>query len=263
MYLRLAGVGDLGSDDAKVFWILLLMILCMALAIWISLVLVWLSDHASCFHGLLQVSLDGCDPGRPSGRPSDCGIFRGANKQQICCPGCRGFPGGFQAVDGPFSCVQHISGEVFQLFGLQRSSQGDDLPHRKVWVRTAINFIFNFYYIYFFTYNSNVILLYGFLSISPHSLCFLTSISVLPLYIPLSAPHISLQWGPPLAGPKASSSSGAATRLLSAIYAFGDLGQSMYIFDSGLVPGSYSWLSLFFLGVASFLMSFNPFSNSH
>ena len=36
-HLELAVVGEMDSDDAKVYWLLLLMVLCLPLAIWISL----------------------------------------------------------------------------------------------------------------------------------------------------------------------------------------------------------------------------------
>jgi hypothetical protein len=39
VYLGLAVVGEPGSDDAKVYWLLLLMILYLPLAIWFPLVL--------------------------------------------------------------------------------------------------------------------------------------------------------------------------------------------------------------------------------
>ena len=61
-YPGLAVVGELGSDDAHVFWLLLLMVLCLSLAIWISLVFVDLygicdsMESASFVPGLLQVS---------------------------------------------------------------------------------------------------------------------------------------------------------------------------------------------------------------
>ena len=59
VYPGLAVVGVLGSDDAHVFWLLLLMVLCLPFAIWISLVFVDLGDcmeSASFVPGLLQVS---------------------------------------------------------------------------------------------------------------------------------------------------------------------------------------------------------------
>ena len=59
MYSGLAVVGELGSDDAHVFWLLLLMVLCLPFALWISLVFVDLGDcmeSASFVPGLLQVS---------------------------------------------------------------------------------------------------------------------------------------------------------------------------------------------------------------
>ena len=59
MYLGLSVVRELGFDDAHIFWHLLLMVLCLPFAIWISLVLVDLGDYmesASFFPGLLQVS---------------------------------------------------------------------------------------------------------------------------------------------------------------------------------------------------------------
>jgi hypothetical protein len=60
VYSDLAVLGELGSDDAQVFWLLLLMVLCLLFAIWTSLVFVDLGDcmeSASCVSGLLQVSL--------------------------------------------------------------------------------------------------------------------------------------------------------------------------------------------------------------
>ena len=59
MYSGLAVVGELHSDDAHVFWLLLLMVLCLSLAIWISLVFIGLGncmESASFVPGLLQVS---------------------------------------------------------------------------------------------------------------------------------------------------------------------------------------------------------------
>ena len=38
MYSGLVMVGELGSDDAHIYWFLLLMVLCLPLAIWLSLV---------------------------------------------------------------------------------------------------------------------------------------------------------------------------------------------------------------------------------
>lgn len=43
MYPGLAVVGELGSDDAKLYWLLLLMVLSLPLAIWLSLMLAGLS----------------------------------------------------------------------------------------------------------------------------------------------------------------------------------------------------------------------------
>ena len=59
LYSGLAVVGELGSDDAHIYWLLLLMVLCLPFAIWISLVFVGLGDcleSASFVPGLLQVS---------------------------------------------------------------------------------------------------------------------------------------------------------------------------------------------------------------
>ena len=59
LFSGLAVVGELGSDDAHVFWLLLLMVLLLPFAIWISLVFVSLGDcleSASFVPGLLQVS---------------------------------------------------------------------------------------------------------------------------------------------------------------------------------------------------------------
>jgi hypothetical protein len=59
VYTGLAVVGELGSDDAHVIWLLLLMVLCLPFAIWISLVFVDLGDcmdSASSVPELLQVS---------------------------------------------------------------------------------------------------------------------------------------------------------------------------------------------------------------
>jgi hypothetical protein len=35
-------MGELGSDNAELYWVLLLMIMCLPLAIWLSLVLIGL-----------------------------------------------------------------------------------------------------------------------------------------------------------------------------------------------------------------------------
>jgi hypothetical protein len=59
-------VRELGSDDAHVFWFLLLMVLHLPFTIWISLVFVGLGDYrefASFISGLLQVSRQTCGPG--------------------------------------------------------------------------------------------------------------------------------------------------------------------------------------------------------
>ena len=59
MYLGLAVLEELFSDDAHIFWFLLFMVLCLLFAIWISLVFVDLGDcmeSASFVPGLLQVS---------------------------------------------------------------------------------------------------------------------------------------------------------------------------------------------------------------
>ena len=59
VYSGLAVVGELGSDDAHVFWLLLLTVLTLPFTIWISLVFVGLCDclgSASFVPGLLQVS---------------------------------------------------------------------------------------------------------------------------------------------------------------------------------------------------------------
>ena len=56
VYSGLAVVGELGSDDAHIFWLLLLMVLCLLFAIWISLKFVDLGDcmeFASFASGLL------------------------------------------------------------------------------------------------------------------------------------------------------------------------------------------------------------------
>jgi hypothetical protein len=52
-------VGELYSDDAHIFWLLLLMVLHLPFTIWISLVFVGLGDcleSVSFVPGLLQVS---------------------------------------------------------------------------------------------------------------------------------------------------------------------------------------------------------------
>ena len=59
MYSGLAVVGILGSDDAHVFWLLLLMVLHFPFTIWISVMFVDLGDcmrSASFVLALLQVS---------------------------------------------------------------------------------------------------------------------------------------------------------------------------------------------------------------
>jgi hypothetical protein len=56
-------VGELGFDDFHIYWLLLLMILCLPLTIWISLVFVGLGDSV---WNLPLLSM-GCfrSPGRP------------------------------------------------------------------------------------------------------------------------------------------------------------------------------------------------------
>ena len=59
VYSGLTVVGELCSDDCHVYWLLLLMVLCLSFVIWISLVFVDLGDcmeSASFVPGLLQVS---------------------------------------------------------------------------------------------------------------------------------------------------------------------------------------------------------------
>ena len=59
LYSGLAMVEELGSDNVHIYWFLLLMILCLPLTFWISLVFVSLGDcleSASFVPGLLQVS---------------------------------------------------------------------------------------------------------------------------------------------------------------------------------------------------------------
>jgi hypothetical protein len=63
VYSGLAVVGELGSDDAHVFWLLLLKVLCLPLTICISLVFVGLGDSVWS----LPLLYLGCfrSPGRP------------------------------------------------------------------------------------------------------------------------------------------------------------------------------------------------------
>ena len=49
MYSELAVIGKLGSDDAHIYWLLLLMVLCLPLTIWLSLVFVGLGDSVWSF----------------------------------------------------------------------------------------------------------------------------------------------------------------------------------------------------------------------
>ena len=59
LYSGLALVGEQGSDDAHVFWLLLLMVLYLPFTIWLSLVFVDMGDcmeSASFGPGLLLVS---------------------------------------------------------------------------------------------------------------------------------------------------------------------------------------------------------------
>jgi hypothetical protein len=76
-YPELAVAGELGSDDPIVYWLLLLMVLHLPLAIWLSLVLTGLGVSV---WSLSPVSL-GCY--RSPGRPSDCGVFGGADMLMI------------------------------------------------------------------------------------------------------------------------------------------------------------------------------------
>ena len=45
VYSWFAVVGELGSDDAHMFWLLLLLVLCLPFIIWISLVFVGLGNY--------------------------------------------------------------------------------------------------------------------------------------------------------------------------------------------------------------------------
>jgi hypothetical protein len=59
VYSGLTVLGELGSDDVHVFWLLLLMVLGLPFAIWIFLVFVGLGnflESASFVLGLLQIS---------------------------------------------------------------------------------------------------------------------------------------------------------------------------------------------------------------
>jgi hypothetical protein len=60
VYSGLAVVGELGSDDAHVYWLLLVMVLNLPLTIWLSLVFAGLGDSVwylpPFLPGLLQVS---------------------------------------------------------------------------------------------------------------------------------------------------------------------------------------------------------------
>ena len=59
VYSGIAVIGELGYDDAHVFWLLLLMVLSLIFAIWISLLFVGLGDcmeSVSFVPGLLPVS---------------------------------------------------------------------------------------------------------------------------------------------------------------------------------------------------------------
>jgi len=79
---------------------------------------------------------------------------------------------------------------------------------------------------YFFIYISNVITFPGFLSVSPDPLP-LPHMGI-PHIHPLYYTHIPCTGGPTLAGPRASPSTGAPTRLFSATYAIGAMDQFMY-----------------------------------
>jgi hypothetical protein len=98
VYLGIAVVGELSSDDAHIFWLLLLMVLWLPFTIRISLAFI---DVGNCMMSspfvprLLQVSWSACGPGHfrsPVG-PSYWGLFWGAEKLLICCPGCSRSPG--------------------------------------------------------------------------------------------------------------------------------------------------------------------------
>ena len=104
MYRGLAVVRELGSDDAKVYWLLLLMFLCLPLTTWLYLVLaglgvsVWSLTPMS-LPALLLVSWKACSSFPVS--PSDCGVIQGPDNLLIW--------------------------EAFSLLDLQRSSQADAL----------------------------------------------------------------------------------------------------------------------------------------
>jgi hypothetical protein len=66
VYSGLALVAELVYDNAHIFWLLLIMVLCLPFTVWISLVFVGLGDcmeSASFVPQLLQVSEYPRDPG--------------------------------------------------------------------------------------------------------------------------------------------------------------------------------------------------------
>jgi len=73
-------------------------------------------------------------------------------------------------------------------------------------------------------------------------------------------PTIMFTGGSVLAGPRASPSTGALTRLFIATYDVGAQGQSMYSLGSGLVPGRSGWLALLFIWGLKPLQAFSVLS---
>jgi len=109
-----------------------------------------------------------------------------------------------------------------------------------IFIKLGISYLhFNYYYLSRlpgqYPPSPSPTLLYG--CSTPHP----PPITILPPTIPFTG-------GSVLAGPMASPSSGALTRLFIATYAVGAQGQFMYSsLGSGLVPGSSGWLALLFI----------------
>jgi hypothetical protein len=90
-YPGLAVVKELSSDDAKLYWLLLLMVL----YLFSSCHLIIYGATTFFILVLFQVSCDACGHGyrRPPVRPSDSSVFRGTDKLLFCCPVSNSSPG--------------------------------------------------------------------------------------------------------------------------------------------------------------------------
>jgi hypothetical protein len=93
VYPGLSVVGELGFDNAKIYWLPLVDLVlssCHLVISGVSWHMCLCLESAFCAPGMLHISWEACVPGcsRCPERPSEYGVFRGACILVICCTGC-------------------------------------------------------------------------------------------------------------------------------------------------------------------------------